>query len=315
MTEPDLFRTDLLVRQRQFGTIEELNAFLASEEWQQAIEQVQPQTPWERAQNLVYEAWASEPPERYRLARQALSIDDRCSDAWLILAEQERSWRKQRRFFERAVAAGEAYVRACGFLDAAGQPAARGDGGPRSLYRWIPGRIYLRALVALARCLDEGGYRQDAAGLYERILDLDPEDHMAIRIEVLPLYHDLNDRARLKALVDRFPNDGFAPLPYERLWLALVEGAPAEEVARLAAAAREVNPHVIAYLRGDAVWEGELPEYIHPGGEDEAASYAEDARVWWLDEPRAREWLLYTNPISSTASRAATRAVRPLGSK
>lgn len=284
-TESYLARIERVARDRSFGSDEALNAFISSPEGQQAIENAPPQGRWEEAQDVAYAAWEADGPRRYELARRALAIDDRLSDAWLILAEEERTWRKQRRCFERAVAAAER-----AFQEEGWQVALEED-GPGSLYQYIPGRSYLRAHVALARSELRGGRFAEARVLYEKVLRLDPEDHMGVRYELLRVYHELGDREALRAILDRFPDDMFAAFKYERLWLALVEGADGAEVERLAREAAKANPHVLPYFLGQAKPPKDLPDYIALGGEEEAASYAMMAARWWFGEPSAVAWL------------------------
>ncbi|MGE5561032.1 MAG: hypothetical protein ACM3XN_08335 [Chloroflexota bacterium] len=260
-----------------------MGEFVNSEAGQRAMAEAQPVAPLALAQNLAYDAWEAEGSERYRLARQALSVDERCSDAWLILAEEERTWRKQRRLFEKAVAAAE---RACadeGWLD---DP----DGGSEGRLGGVGSRSYLRAHMALARCLMDGGYHSESAAHYETMLRRDPDDHLGARCEVIQLYHFLDNLAALRALLAQYDGDDFCILAYERLWLALVDHNT-EDVDRLASVATDSNPHVMAYLTGQSQIPDRLPDSIVVGGEDEAASYAGMSVRWWLDNPRTVAWL------------------------
>lgn len=108
-TERTLAAMDRVLQTRSFKGMDEINSFLNSKTGRQAIAAAEkdPQGTWARAQSLAYDAWETERPQCYALAREALKVDARCSDAWLILAEEERSWHKQKRLFERAVAAAE----------------------------------------------------------------------------------------------------------------------------------------------------------------------------------------------------------------
>ncbi len=107
MTERILAAMGRGLAERSFDDVDEVNAFFQSPEGQEAIATSRPASALAKAQELAYDAWEADGQERYRLARQALAVDPRCGDAWLILAEEERSWRKQRRCFERAVEATE----------------------------------------------------------------------------------------------------------------------------------------------------------------------------------------------------------------
>jgi len=285
-TERSLVAMGWAISARAFDSAEAVDKFLHSEEGLRATATAQPEGPWERAQDLAYDAWEATGAIRYVLAREALAIDERCSDAWLVLAEEEKAWKKQKRCFDRAVAAAERFGEDEGLF------AALTEEDRRCLYGTIPGRTVMRAYVALARCLVTGGHRREAQELYEKLLDLDCEDHMAIRHEVVPLYHLLDDRKALRTLLDRYPEDAMAPLPYEQLWLAISEGTDPAEVEHLEQKARNTNPYVIDFLLGTREWPDRTSQYTVIGGEDEAANYVEMAEGWWLADLRTRAWLL-----------------------
>jgi len=272
------------VSSRTFGSIEEINAYLGSTEGQASIVE-KPPGGLGLAQDLAYDAWEAEGSRRFRLAREALTADERCSDAWLILAEKERTWLKQSRCFEKAVAAAERAAQDEGWLTVHHEAAG-------NLYGFIPARSYLRAKMALARCLMDGSYHDEARAVYEEMLDKDPGDHMGVRFEIIQVYHEQNDREALRSLLKRFAGDVTAPMAYELLWLALVEDGDDRTVKRLGQSARRANRHVPAYLLG-AREQPPLgdPDHLVLGSEEEAADYARMSRGWWIGEPRARAWL------------------------
>jgi len=277
-----------VIRQKTFANIDEANAFLASADFQAAMQAAPPPvSPLERAQETAYDAWESKPPERYDHARQALDIDERCSDALLILAEQERTWSKQQRALEKAVAAAERAAQDEGWLDGP-EPDAE------DVYGLLPARAFFRAKVALARFLMDGSYHREARAVYEELLLRDRYDHMGIRYEVMQLYHNDADYEALRRLLDVYAEDESAFLAYERVWLAIVEKAPAKTLGKLARKALRSNTHVPAHLLGlAALCDNEAP-YLEVGGEDEAAAYGAIAHRWWIESPSALDWLVTT---------------------
>jgi len=164
-TERTLVAIHRVIQAQPFKARDEINSFFNSQAGRQAIEDREPHGTWARAQSLAYDAWEAELPQRYALARDALQVDPRCSDAWLILAEEERSWLKQKRLFERAVAAAEQACADEGWMVShdGGQAELVGNGT----------RPYLRAHMTLARCLLDGGYYAEAAVHFETVLRLD----------------------------------------------------------------------------------------------------------------------------------------------
>lgn len=294
-TERSLAAIARVTHSRSFDSIEELNAFLNSAEARRLMETLEPATPLARAQELAYDAWEASGPRRYQLARQALGTDPRCSDAWLILAEEERSWSKQRRCFERAVEAAERAAREEGWLEEPedGEPSSEtGEDGERpvGLYRRHIGlRAYVRAWVALARCLEDGGHREKARALYEDLLERDPDDPMGLRYETLLLYHEADDLIALERLLARYEDDITSFLAYERLWLALAQGRDGRRVRGLARKAKKANPHIPASLLRKVT--PPKDDHFVPGSEEEAVQYALVARRWWLATPAALRWL------------------------
>src|SRR5579864_1888849 len=116
MTERVLAQMHRVIGTQVFSDTEQANAFLQSPEF----------------------AWEMPKPDRYEQARRALAIDDRCSDAWLILAEEERTWGKQRRCLERAVDAAERAAQTEGWIG--GRGAVESD----NLYGHLPARSFFR---------------------------------------------------------------------------------------------------------------------------------------------------------------------------
>jgi len=286
LTERQLARMHRVLSGKAFASLEDANAFLQSAQSQRQMDDSPaPTTSLERAQEVAYDAWEMPPPQRYEQARQALGLDERCSDAWLILAEQERTWIKQRRCFEKAVAAAERAAQKEGWL--------RKCPEPHSLYGHLPARAFFRAKMALARFLMDGSYLRDARAIYEELLRRDRDDHMGARYEVIQIYHAEADNEALGRLLDDYRKDASAFLNYERVWLGIVQGVEGKALKTLTRRAIRSNPHVPAHLLGVQ----EPPEredgYVAIGGEDEAAEYASTAFEWWLAAaPRTRDWLI-----------------------
>ncbi len=282
------------VASRSWKSEEEVNRLLSSREGQKALASVPPQSQMEKAQEKAFDAWEADGEDRYRLAREALALDERCSDAWLLLAERERTWVKQRKCFEKAVALSNRAASDEGWLESyEKERVADGeDDSAGRLYGSVVARPFLRARMALARCLMDGAYFDESRALYEELMSWDEDDHLGARFEVLQIYHEKNDLQALARLVRRYAKDATACLAYERLWLALARGASPRTVARLEKVALRANPHVPAYITGRRRPPADLGRTsITIGGEDEAVDYAGLAIVWWAGLPAAWEWV------------------------
>lgn len=68
-------------------TAEQADAYLQEQLASGRFDKIEPETPLEQAQELVYEAWDATGKRRVDLARLALEISPDCADAYLVLAE------------------------------------------------------------------------------------------------------------------------------------------------------------------------------------------------------------------------------------
>ena len=305
MTERRLTTMHRVLSGHAFADIDEANAFLQSPQFQGRMKDPPPvATSLERAQEAAYDAWETPPPRRYELASRALAVDERCSDAWLILAEQERSWLKQRRCFEKAVAAAERTAAEQGWLDPRRGPESD------SLYGHLPARAFFRAKMALARFLMDGSYHRDARVIYEELLRRDRNDHMGARYEVIQIYHADDDHEALGRLLDEYREDTSAFLSYERVWLGIVRHVDGMTLKNLTREALRTNPHVPAFLLGIHRPLHDQADYVTLGGEDEAEAYAGTAVEWWLAAaPATQDWLV-DNVNRPKAGRISSRKRR-----
>ena len=96
-----------LLQERQFGSVEEANAYLQELLASGGIPTPVADSPLERAQELMYDAWEASGSRRVKLARQALEISPDCADAYVLLAEEARSLPEAKQLYEQGVSAGE----------------------------------------------------------------------------------------------------------------------------------------------------------------------------------------------------------------
>lgn len=77
-----------LLSQQEFQSIEDANEFLAKHVMGAPAPSMEPETPLEEAQELIYEAWETRSSKRrVHLAKEALKLSNACVDAYVILAE------------------------------------------------------------------------------------------------------------------------------------------------------------------------------------------------------------------------------------
>jgi hypothetical protein len=285
-TEYTLIGLEVLTQGTEFSSVDELNAYLGSEEGQRALKNPAPTESHLQALGLCLTAWGMDPPDRYLWARRALDIDDRMGDALLILAEEETAWRKRVRLFEDAAS------RLSRLLTDLDLWSRAKDSG--SLWHHVTGRPWIRARIAWARELVAGGRLDDAVRLYEETMAWDGEDHAGLRHDLVPLYHELGRIDALDRLSERFTDAADTVTAWERVWLAWRRDPTDADVAQLRQAfdaAWKVNSHVPgAFLRMDEA--ANLGPTMEIGGPDEALYYAMLSLRWWLDPPERFRWLL-----------------------
>lgn len=241
------------------------------------------ETPLDRAQEVMYQAFEAKGAARVRLARKALEISPDCADAYVVLAEQAAAPEEARQYYEQGMAAGERALGKQAFEEHAGH-----------FWGVIETRPYMRAREGLAQCLWAAGRREEAAGHYRELLRLNPEDNQGARYCLVTLLLDLDRDEDLRRLLAEYEDDGSAVWAYTRTLLAFRQGGESSQAKQMLAKARKVNKHVPDYLLGHKQLPDEQPPYISPGREDEAANYAGSNRRAWLNTPGAISWLRKT---------------------
>ncbi len=274
-----------LLAEREFGSIEEANAFLENtlrEGGGRLPEAPAPTTPLERAQDLIYEAFETESSrKRVQLANKALKVSPDCADAYVLLAEESaKSLQEAKDLYEKGVQAGERALGEETFKEEAGH-----------FWGILETRPYMRAREGLAACLWELGERVEAIKHFWQMLELNPGDNQGIRYELAGWLLDEQMDEELGELLQRYEEDASAFWVYTRaLWMFRKEGATKEATAALKEAI-ETNPYVPLYLLGHKSLPGVLPELIGFGDESEAVAYFARAFSAWLRTPQALEWL------------------------
>ena len=274
-----------LLAEREFGSIEEANAFLENmlrEGGGRLPEAPAPTTPLEQAQDLIYEAFETESPrKRVQLAKKALKVSPDCADAYVLLAEESaKSLQEAKDLYEKGVQAGERALGEETFEEEAGH-----------FWGILETRPYMRAREGLATCLWELGEREEAIKHFWQMLELNPGDNQGIRYELAGWFLDEEMDEELGVLLQRYEEDASAFWVYTRaLWMFRKEGATKEATTALKEAI-ETNPYVPLYLLGHKSLPGALPELIGFGDESEAVAYFVRALTGWLRTPQALEWL------------------------
>jgi hypothetical protein len=151
-------RIGRIMGEQDFESMDEANTFLerhVSEGGGSLENAPPPATPLERAQELIYDAFETDDPQRrVELAERALEVSDECADAYVILAEETaQDAEEAKELYEAGVKAGERALGEGFFAEEAG-------------YFWgvLETRPYLRAREGLAEALWALGKREQALG-------------------------------------------------------------------------------------------------------------------------------------------------------
>ena len=250
-----------LASEGDFQNIDELSAHLqrqmASGELDRMM-RAEPETPAERAQELVYRAMDEPSPAKARkLAEQALKLDPDCVDAMVIRA-QSRKLSMDAYIAEllAAVKAGERVL---------GEERLREDRG--HFWGLIETRPYMRARRELAMALAADDKLRDAADEFEGMLELNPNDNQGVRDYLLGIYLALNDLEGAASLFRQYEDDGSAVFAWGRVFLLMLLGKRAEAAKALEEAFR-VNRYTPVLFFSSLVPED--PPSWGIGDEDEA---------------------------------------------
>lgn len=239
------------------------------------------ETAEQRAQALVYDAWETpDRAQRIALARAALELSPRCTDALTILADEASSTAEAAVMFAKAVELAAEDLGASAFEEDVGH-----------FWGIFETRPYMRARQRLAQSLWALGQRDEAIGHYRDMLRLNPGDNQGIRYLLAACLLDTGRDADLAKLLSDYGDEGTAAWAYTAALLAFRAHGPGPEANRRLSAAKEANPHVPAYLLGKKKVPRQLPGYIGFGDESEAMVYAGDFGEGWRKTPGSLEWL------------------------
>lgn len=262
---------------------EDLNAMAASLASPQASDRLSDEEADARAeaQQIAFDAMEAESEAQARkLAKRALRLDPDCVDALLVMADLDAQGpREMIEGLQKAVAAGERSLGAQ-FID-------ENEG---HFWLLLETRPYMRALAALGNALSAQGIRHDAASIYEKMLDLNPNDNQGVREPLLGIYLATGDLNGAALLFKKYKEDASATFTWARVLERLLAGDCARASAALAKA-RKINRHVELYLTAQKPLPPEPPEMYSPGSEEEAVlclSYLSGA---WAEHKEATRWL------------------------
>ena len=229
----------------------------------------------------MYEAFDAQGARRVALAREALAISPDCADAYLLLAEETASSAEEaRELLTQGVAAGKWALGPAPFEEDVGH-----------FWSLLETRPYMRARAALAETLWALDRREEAVEHHRELLRLNPNDNQGLRYRQAEWLFWLGRDDELDELFAAYEEDAAATFAYTKAMAAFRREGDSAEARRLLEEARELNPHVPAYLSGSKPLPKRLPDYVGFGDDSEAVDYAAGAAALWASVPDALTWL------------------------
>jgi len=233
------------------------------------------------AQQVIYRAWETAGrTKRLALARKAIAISPDCADAYVLLAEDTTALDEATDLYRQGVEAGERSLGKAAFEDEAG-----------NFWLILETRPYMRARAGLARCLWEGGRRDEAITHYRDLLRLNPNDNQGIRYVLASCLLELGRDGEVAGLLKQYEDDAAAAFAWTETLLAFRREGDGAEAREKLAAALESNPHVPTFVLGRKKLPRRLPDLIGFGDESEAVCYAAENIDAWKSTGGALSWL------------------------
>ena len=273
-----------LLEGREFESLDDVNAYLHQvlAEGEGQLPEMEPRTPLERAQALVYQALEASGPRRIKLARQALAMSAECADAYVLLAEAAQDPHEMRRLYEQGVEAGERAVGPELFVEEVGH-----------FWGMVETRPYMRARFGLAEVLWASGERQAAISHLQDLLRLNPGDNQGARYPLAIWLLSEGNLVAVERLLDQYPDEITASWAYTRALVLFRRRGAGKQADQALVRALASNPFVPQFLLG-AKLPRSVPEYVGIGDESEAIDYVAGAYQLWFEPEEAPpvDWLV-----------------------
>jgi tetratricopeptide (TPR) repeat protein len=262
----------------------------------------------DEAQQLAFDAMEAESEaEARKLAKRAMRLDPDCVDALVLITDLDaRSTRETIEGLQKAVAAGERSL---------GAKFIRENKG--DFWMLIETRPYMRAMAQLAGVLFAEGLNLDAIRIYEKMLELNPNDNQGVRDPLLGAYLAVNDLKGAGRLLKKYKDDAMANFAWGRVLERFLAGDLVGAGAALNKA-RQANRFVELYMTAQTPIPKEMPETYSPGSEEEAVLCMDGVGRAWAQHKEAVFWLLDQREAegkSTIPSKAALKRLQAAGKR
>lgn len=217
---------------------------------------------------------------RIELAKRALELSPDCADAYVILANEERTAKRRAELYAKGVEAGER---------ALGVETFKSEVG--SFWGVFGTRPYMRARFGLAQSLWRIHRHDDAIMHCSEMLRLNPNDNLGVRYILARYLLEVGRTSDAADILNFYDSDGSADWNYTWLLITFRKEGDCEASRDLLWVAIRGNFHVPTFIVGKRLLPAALPESSSVGYESEAVCYAEENSNVWKKTPGALDWL------------------------
>lgn len=235
-------------------------------------------SPERNVYELIGQAANASGAERVALLNEVLDQEPDNIDAHLLLAVDKPTAEETINALQQTVAMAEKQL---------GKAFIKENKG----YFWglFETRPYMRTQATLADAYEQIGEKQKAIAIYEKLLELNPNDNQGIREYILPLYIEMDQLDKAKKLIEQFDEDSVMMSFSQALIHYLGTGDKLATIELVRKAIR-TNPYVLDYIIGNEALPKTIPDIITPGKESEAIVYAHSSLHLW--QPYVKELFL-----------------------
>jgi tetratricopeptide (TPR) repeat protein len=240
-----------------------------------------PRTALELAQEMCWDAWELvSRKKRIELAKKAVELCPDCADAYVILANEERSLKKAVELYSKGVEAGER---------ALGPEVFKREVG----HFWgLSGtRPYMRARFGLARSLWRMRRHDDAIAHCSEMLRLNPNDNQGVRYILARYLLEVGRDSDAVDIFNFYDGDGTADWNYTWVLITFRKEGDSRSARDLLWQAVRLNYHVPIFLLVKRPLPAALPDEFCVGYESEAVCYAAENATLWRKTRGALDWL------------------------
>lgn len=236
----------------------------------------------EEANNIADMAWKEKNfKTKVKLANEALNLNEKCAEAYLILSYNESISSKER--IEMVKKASDIAK------EVIGEENLQGYVG--RFLNFSLTKPYISAKYRLASLLWIDGAKKEAINELVGILELCPEDSLMIRGILASYLLEEGMETELESLLTKFNSDYLTSIKYTKALYTFLKEGPSEEANRALRIANLANGFVTDYITRKKRLPKVLPELKKLGSEEDAIYYMKNAESTWRKYPKAVEWV------------------------